>query len=133
MAETKKNLPSVQAVEPEPAPADATEPEPTGPPAALLLVDGGKWGSGTKAKANNVVDFAEPILKGQPYARKHYGRLFVTTSPHDTFNMPLWHEDAGRPRYRWVSKGRGVEYGYLVEGAPTAQQIEEGNKEHSWT
>jgi len=129
MAESKKTKPEAEPGTEAPQAA----PEPTGKPDALLLTDGGKWGGGVRAKTNAVSDFADPILGARSYVRKHYGRMFVTASPHDTFMMPLWHEDAGRARYRWVDKGNGVEYGYLAEGAPTAKEIEEGNGGHSWT
>lgn len=100
-------------------------------PDALLLPDDGRWGSGVTRKANAVCDYAEPILGGQAYGRKLAipGKTLATTSPHDTYLIPQWHRLAGRDRYRWEDKGDGVKYGYLIEGAPTAAEIETGNKE----
>lgn len=121
---TNANAPALPAAD------SAPEATPLPPrPDALLLVDGGKWGQG-RAKTAAVCDYAEPILGG----RVHFGKfpprhLFVTRSPHDSYLMPMWHEHAGRERYRWEDEGDGVRYGYLVDGAPTAEEIEAGNKE----
>jgi hypothetical protein len=112
-------------VEATPAAPDARRPD------ALLLPDDGRWGSGVHARGNAICDYAEPILGGQAHGRKLAipGKTLVTTSPHDTYLVPPWHRLAGRDRYRWEDGENGVRLGYLVDGAPTAAEIEAGNKE----
>lgn len=99
-------------------------------PDALLLPDDARWGAGNRARGNAICDFAEPILGGAAYFRKHFSRsYFVTRSPHDSYLFPLWHAKGGKDRYRWEDKGDGVRHGFLVDGAPTAAEIEAGNME----
>ena len=114
-------------------PAAGAAANPERAPDALLLPDDGRWGSGAAHKVNAICEFAEPILGGKAYGRKLSipGRTFVTTSPYDTYLVPPWHRLGGRDRYRWEDQGDGVSYGYLVEGAPTAAEVEAGNREAS--
>ena len=42
---------------------------------------------------------------------------FVKPDPRETFLFPVGHIRAGEPRYTWVDRGDGVQYGTKVEGA----------------
>lgn len=45
------------------------------------------------------------------------GHNFITAHPDDTLLHPTGHEFEKQPRYTWVDRGDGVQYGTLAEGA----------------
>jgi hypothetical protein len=90
-------------------------------PDALMIPEKMKTGARMSDRVASVADIAEPLLlvdrsKGErAYIRiQPGGRLFVSKDVHDTILFPKGHRRDGHPRYNWVSKETGVEYGYLV-------------------
>jgi hypothetical protein len=91
-------------------------------PDALMVPEALKTGARMSDRVASVADIAEPLLgvdrsKGErAYIRiQPGGRLFVSKNVHDTILFPKDHRLDGRPRYNWVARENGVEYGYLVE------------------
>jgi hypothetical protein len=91
-------------------------------PDALIVPEAWKKGQTQLERIDSILELAEPLLrvdrsKGQRafIRRQPGGRLFVTADPRDTLQCPVGHPCEGRPRYRWVPRPDGSEYGYLLE------------------
>jgi hypothetical protein len=92
------------------------------PPDALIVPEAWKKGQTQLDRIDSILEVAEPLLRvnrsrgERAYIRRQPGgRLFVTSDPHDTLQFPVGHPREGRPRYHWVSRPDGSEYGYLVK------------------
>lgn len=89
-------------------------------PDALMLPEDRKRGERMVDRVASICDIAEPLLavdraRGErAYVRlQGNGKLFVTKSIHDTILFPKGHAREGQPRYRWVQRSDGAEFGYL--------------------
>jgi len=64
----------------------------------------------------SIADIAEPLLGGRAWIREQpHGRLFISPDFADTILFPMDHPRSGQPRYRWVARPDGSEWGYLEE------------------
>jgi len=92
-------------------------------PDALMLPAGWTHGRRLPDRVASIADIAEPILGGRAWIRKQpHDRLFITRAIEDTILFPTDHPRSGQPRYRWVRQADGAEWGYLVEGAESAER-----------
>jgi len=97
-------------------------------PDALWIPDRLKRGKRFPDRVRSILAIAEPILgidraKGESAQMRlpgpqDRGRCLVTPSAGDTLYFAKTHPRSGEPRYRWdPPDARGIERGYLVEGA----------------